>query len=85
MSHSGSNHWRQTSTTQGYKIWSQGMTNVSIPKMNMVKNSTTLAVSVTINISIKLGFVSVNGPGETYLLDAIHNNVVRPYLSLNKR
>jgi hypothetical protein len=35
----------------------------------MLKNSRTLAVSVAINISMKLCFVSVNGPREPYLLD----------------
>jgi hypothetical protein len=35
----------------------------------MLKNSSTLAVSVAINISMKLCFVSVNGPREPYLLD----------------
>ena len=44
------------------------MTNVSIPEVYMLKNSSsTLAVSVPINLSIKLGFVSVNGHRETYL------------------
>ena len=38
------------------------VTNVSIPEVNMLKNSSTLAVSVPINLSIKLGFVSVNRP-----------------------
>jgi hypothetical protein len=45
------------------------MTNVSIPVANMLKNISTLAVSVAINISMKLCFVSVNGPREPYLLD----------------
>jgi hypothetical protein len=45
------------------------MTNVSIPVANMLKNSWTLAVSVAINISMKLCFVSVNGPRETYFVD----------------
>jgi ABC-type uncharacterized transport system fused permease/ATPase subunit len=45
------------------------MTNVSIPVANMLKNSWTLAVSVAINISIKLCFVSVNGSRETYFVD----------------
>ena len=63
VSHSGSNPRRQTSTTQGYKSWSHGMTNVSIPEVNMF-NSSTLAVSVTINLLIWLGFVSVNSPGK---------------------
>ena len=62
MSHSGSNPRRQTSTTHG-------MTNVSIPKVNMLKNSSTLAVSVPINLSIKLGFVFVNGLRDTYFVD----------------
>jgi hypothetical protein len=35
----------------------------------MLKNSSTLAVSVAINISMKLCFVSVNSPREPYLLD----------------
>ena len=29
----------------GFKSWSHGMTNVSIPEMNMLKNNSTLAVS----------------------------------------
>ena len=49
----------------GYKSWSHGKTNVSIREMSMLKNSSTLAVSVTINLFIKFGFVSVNGPRET--------------------
>ena len=53
----------------GYKSWFYGMTNVSIPELNMLKNSSTLAVSGPINLSIKLGFVSVNGPRETYFVD----------------
>jgi hypothetical protein len=39
---------------------------------NMLKNSWTLAVSVAINISMKLCFVSVNGPRETYFVDEPH-------------
>ena len=38
------------------------MTNVSIPKLNIIENSSTLAVSVPINLFMKLGFVSVNDP-----------------------
>ena len=53
------------------KCWYHSMTNVSITEVNMLKNSSTLAVSVPINISIKLGFVSVNGPRETYFVDAL--------------
>ena len=47
------------------------MTNVSISEVNMLKNSSTLAVSVPINVSTKLGFVSVNVPRETYFVDAL--------------
>jgi hypothetical protein len=49
------------------------MTNVSIPGASMLKNSWTLAVSVAINISMKLCFVSVNGPRETYFVDEPRN------------
>ena len=45
------------------------MTNVSISEVNMLVNRSTLAVSVTINVCIKLGFVSVNGHRETYFVD----------------
>ena len=62
----GSSPRRQISTTQGYKNRSHGMINVSIPDVNMLKNSSTRAVSVPINLSIKFSFVSVNGPMETY-------------------
>ena len=47
------------------------MTNVAIPEVNMLKNSSKLTVSYLINISIKLGFVSANGPRETYFVDAL--------------
>ena len=63
MSHSGSKPRRQISTMQGYKIWSHGMPYVSITELNMLKNSSTFTVSVPINFCIKLGFVSVNSPG----------------------
>ena len=55
---------RHNSMTQGYKSWSHNMTNVIIPEVNMLKNSSTFAVSVLINLSIKLGFVS-------YFVDAL--------------
>ena len=67
----GSNPRRQTSTTQEYRSWPHGMTNVSISEVNMFRNSSTLAVSDPINLSIKLGFVSVNGPRETYFVYAL--------------
>ena len=38
------------------------MTDVSVPVVNVLKNTTLLSVSVPINLSIKLVFVSVNGP-----------------------
>ena len=64
---------RQTSTIQGYTSWSHGMTNVSVPGVNMLKNSSKLAVGliVLITLSIELGFVSVNGSRESYFLDAL--------------
>ena len=46
-------------------------THVLILDVNMFKNSSTLAVSVPINLSIKLGFVSVNGYRETYFVDGL--------------
>ena len=58
----GYNPRRQTSTTQGYKSWFHDITNISIPGVNMLKNSSTLPVSVPINLFIKLGCVSLNGP-----------------------
>ena len=39
----------------------------------MLKNSSTLAVSAPIEVSIKLDFVSVNGSKETYFVDALRN------------
>ena len=39
--------------------------------VNMLKNSSKLAVSVPINLSIKLSFVSVNNLRETYFVDAL--------------
>ena len=47
------------------------MINVSIAKVSMMKNVSTLAVSVSINLCIKLGFVSVNCPRETYFVNAL--------------
>ena len=35
----------------------------------MLKNSSILAASVPINLSIALDFVSINGPRETYFVD----------------
>ena len=51
------------------------MTYVSIPEMNMLKNSLKLSVYVTINLSIKLDFVSVNGRRKTYFVGALRTVV----------
>ena len=51
------------------------MTNVSIPEVNVLKNSSTLAVSVPINHSVKLDFVSANGPREMYFVDALRTYI----------
>ena len=37
----------------------------------MLKNSTTLAASVRINLSVKVGFFSLTGSRETYFVDAL--------------
>ena len=67
-----SNLRRQISTTQEYKSWSYGKTKyVSIPEVNVLKNSSTLSVSVPINLSIKMSFLSINGPRENYFVDAL--------------
>ena len=42
-----------------------------VQEVNMLKNRSTLAVSVPINHSIKFSFVSVNCPRETYFVDAL--------------
>ena len=56
----------------GYKSWSLGMTDVSIPEVNMLKNNSTLAaVSFPINLSITLGFTCVKSPRETYFVNAL--------------
>ena len=67
---SGCSPRQQTSTTLRNKSCSHGMTNFSIPEVNMLKNSSTLAVSFSINLSINLSFVFVNHPWKTYFVDA---------------
>ena len=57
--------------TQEYKSWFHGMTNVSIPEVNMLKSSSILAVSVPIKLSIKLAVVSVSSPGKLNFVDAL--------------
>ena len=74
VSHSCSNYRQQTSTTQGYKNWSHGVINDWITEVNILKNSSTLAVSVSINLSLNLVF-SVNDPRETYFVDALRKNL----------
>ena len=73
MSQSASYVRDQTSTAQGYRYCLHDMTNVSIPEVNMFKNSATLALSIPTNLSIKLSFVSVNEPTESYFVDAPRN------------
>ena len=70
LGQTGSNSSRKISTTQRYKNWFHSMTNVSIPEVNLLKNNT-LALSVPINLSIEVGFVSVNCPRETYFVDEL--------------
>ena len=72
--HSVCNPRRQTPMTQDTNSWSHGITNVSLPEVNMLKNTSTLTISVPINLSIILGFVSVKGPRETYFVDALRNH-----------
>ena len=56
--------WFQSQAAEFYNTGIQKLVpqydKSSIPEVNMLKNSSTLAVSVPINLSIKLGFVSVN-------------------------
>ena len=56
------------------------MANVSIPEVTTLINSLTLAVSVPINLFIKFGFVSINGPRETYFVDALRRFCLDFYL-----
>ena len=69
--------WFQSQATDFYDTGIQKLVpwydTVSIPEANMLKNSSTLAVSVSINVSIKLWFVSVNGAKETYFVDVLRN------------
>jgi hypothetical protein len=61
--HSGSNPRRQTSTTQYTEV------GPTVSQMSQFRWRT-LAVSVAINISMQVCFVSVHGPRETYFVDA---------------
>ena len=71
----GNNPRRQTSTTQGYKKLVPRYDKCLNSGVNMLKNSSTLAVSVPINLFIKFGFVSANSPRETYFVDALRSYV----------
>ena len=55
LGETNSNPRRQTSTPQGYKSWSHGTTNVSVPEVSrptlLLKKISTLAVSVPVNLS----------------------------------
>ena len=57
------------------RIWIQKVvptvTNVSIPEVNMLENSSILTVSLPISLYTELGFVNVNGPKETYFEDSL--------------
>ena len=52
MSHSGSNPRLQISTTQGYNSCSHRITNVSIPEVDILKNSLTFVIPVAGNLFI---------------------------------
>ena len=60
------------------------MRNISVPEVNVLRNSSTLAPSVPINISIKLGFVSVNGPRETYFGYTLQKQTIYYYCNSNE-
>ena len=49
------------------------MKNVLVPDVNMLENSSILTLCVPINLSIKLGFVSVDGSRETYFVHVLRN------------
>ena len=53
-------------------------------KWKILKNSSTLAVSVPVKISIKLGFVSVNCLRETYFVETLHTTVVTTEAEMSK-
>ena len=57
-----------------YRSRSHSMKNILIPKLNMLQNSSTFGVSVSINLFTKLGFVSVNGLRKTDFVDALRLN-----------
>ena len=63
--------WFQYQTIDFYDTGTQKLVPQYVKRLNvegMLKNSSTHAVSVPINISTKLGFTCVNGPRETYFV-----------------
>ena len=61
----------------GYNNWSNNMKDL-VMEVNMFKNSSTFAASVTINRAIKFGFISINGLRETYFVDAFRIYAIYP-------
>ena len=59
----------------GYESWSHGMINVLISELIMLKHSSTLAVSVPLNLCIKLDFVSVNDSRNIDFVDALRKSL----------
>ena len=73
MSHSGSNPRCHTFTTYDTKFGPKVSQICQFGRWVCWKNNSTLSVSVPINISVKLGFVTVNGPRETYFVDPLRS------------
>ena len=48
-----------------------GMTNVSIPEVNMLKYNSTFAIIVPRKVFIRMGFVPVNDPRVIYFMAVI--------------
>ena len=64
--------WCQSQTVEfydtGYKNWFHGMTNVSFPEANMLKNSSTIGVFDPISLYIKTGFYFCKRPARKLIL-----------------
>ena len=73
VSHSGSNPRQQTYTTQGHKRWSHGMTNISIPDMNMLQNSSILTVILYLGDSA--GYSPIRAEERCYNRLTIYGNI----------
>ena len=64
------------------------MTNVSIPEVNVLENSSILAVFFRINLSITFGLVSENGPRKIYFMDSLtyyYTLLIRQYFVLKRK